>query len=146
MKARLVELETVESKLLSSQVEVRQLQHQLRMYRQNAHFLESVQEKLLSCESLQHQVQLLKEENSSLSQDRTNSDLLRYQVQSLQQRCEELEGVREEVAKLCIENSELKLNEGKGNDAPYSVLQTQLAELQQREIVSLSKYGDLTTQ
>ena len=143
---RVAELETVESKLLSSQAEVRHLQHQLRLHRQNAHFFDGFEQKLMDYESLQRQVQLLKEENNSLTQDRANCDLLRYQTQSLQHRCAELEGVMDEVAKLRVENSELKLKEGEGTDASTSVLQTQLAELQQREIVSLHCHGELTTQ
>lgn len=144
LKSRIAQLETVESRLLSSQSEVRHLQHRLRMYRQDSHFVEGVQEKLLAYETLQHQVQLLREENNSLTQDRTNSDLLRYQAQSLQHRCEELEGVLEEVTRLRVENDELKLRrEVKGKD---SVLQAQLAELQQREVVSLNSSGKLTTQ
>lgn len=146
LKTRIAQLETVESKLLSSQAEVRHLQHQLRMYRQDTHFVEGVQQQLMDYESLQHQFRSLMEEKNSLAQDRANSDLLRYQVQSLQHRCEELEGVMEEVAKLQVENTRLQLKEGNGKDTSTSVLQAQLVELQQREIVSLHKHGELTTQ
>ena len=145
MQARLAELETVESKLVSSQAEVRHLQHQLRIYRQDAHFVECIQDKLTSYETLQRESQLLREENNSLQQDRANSDLLRYQVQSLQNRCAELEGVMEEVAKLRVENNELKQSIGERKGAS-SGLQAQLVELQQKEIVSLKNYGDLATQ
>ena len=143
LKARVARLETVENELLSSQTEVRHLQQQLRMYRQDSQFIGSVQDRLVSYEDLQHQVQLLREENGSLRKDRTNSDLLRYQAQRLQNRCTELEGVMEEVARLRAENSQL-LNKDGSKDAS-SVLQSQLSELQQREIVSLSKYGELAT-
>ena len=143
LKARLAQLEATESKLLSSQAEVRHLQQQLMIYRQDTCFMEGVQDKLLSYETLQHQVQLLREENVSLSRDRTNTDLLRYQTQTLQHRCAELEG---KVMKLRVQNSELKLSQGKEKEASPSVLQAQLAELQQREIVSLKEYGELTTQ
>lgn len=146
LKTRIAQLETVESKLLSSQAEVRHLQHQLRINRQDAHFVESVQQNLMDYESLQRQVRLLMEENNSLTQDRANSDLLRYQAQSLQRRCEEVEGAMEEVAKLRVENTQLKLKEENGGHTSSSVLQAQLAELQQREIVSLHKHGELTTQ
>lgn len=146
LKVRVAELETVESKLLSSQAEVRHLQHQLRLHRQNAYFFEGFEQKLMDYESLQRQVQSLREENSTLMQDRANCDLLRYQAQSLQHQCEDLKGVMEEVAKLRVKNSELKLNEGAESDASISVLQAQLAELQQREIVSLHRHGELTTQ
>lgn len=143
LKTRLSQLETVESKLVSSQAEIKHLQQQLRIYRQDAHFADGVQDKLMRYEQLEHQVQLLSEENTSLRQDRTNADLLRYQVQSLQHHCNELEGGMEEGARLRLENSKLKTNEGKEHD---SVLQVQLTELQQREIVTLRKYGELITQ
>ena len=143
LKTRLSQLETVESKLVSSRTEIKHLQQQLRIYRQDAHFADGVQDKLMRCEQLEHQVQLLSKENTSLRQDRTNADLLRYQVQSLQHHCSELERRMEDGARLHLENNELKTSDGKEHD---SVLRVQLSELQQREIVTLHKYGGLTTQ
>jgi hypothetical protein len=145
LKRRIAELEAVESQLLSAQTEVKHLQHQLRIYRQDKHF-EDVHQKLVDYESLHHQVQLLREENNSLSQDRANCDLLRYQVQSLQEQSVKLEPVMEEVAKLRVENNELKLNVRGGKDTTVSVLQAQLAELHQKEIISVHKQGELVTQ
>lgn len=144
LRRRLSELETTESKLLSSQTQIKHLQHQLSIYRQDSHFVESVKDKVLHYETLEHKLQLLTEENQSLCQDRANADLLRYQVQSLQQCCDALGEVTAEVARLRQENSELK--QDKGQEASASALQIHLAELQQREIVSLSRYGELVTQ
>lgn len=147
LRRRIAELETVESKLLASQAEVKQLQHHLRLCRQDNHFVESMKDTVVHCESLQHQVQKLKEENISLRQDRANADLLRYQVQNLQQRCEEMEGAAEEAARLRVENSKLLAGETNGDhDGMRLTLQIRLKELQQKEIVSLSNYGELASQ
>lgn len=146
LRTRVAKLETVESKLLSSQAEVQQLQHQLRIYRQDSHFVGSMRDTVVHCESLQHQVQQLAEENASLRQDRANADLLRYQVQDLQQRCEEMEGAVEEVARLRVENHKLLTGGTNGPEGALSSLQIRLAELQQKEIVALNKYGELASQ
>lgn len=146
LRRRVAELEAVESRLLSSQTQVKHLQHQLRICRQDAHFVESMKDKIMCCEDFQHRVQLLMEENQSLQKDRVNADLLRYQVQSLQQRCDNLEGVLEEVQGLRLENSQLKEGETKGQQASFSALQIRLAEFQQREVVSVSKFGELSSQ
>lgn len=146
LKARINELESVESKLLLSEAEVKQLQHQLRISRQDNLFIENMKETILSHESLQLQVHKLTEENSSLRQDRANIDLLRYQVQNLQCQCEEAEGWVEELERLRTENHELRTRGSNTHDGALSTLQIRLAELQQREIVSLKKYGELGSQ
>lgn len=145
LRTRIAKLETVESQLLSSQAEVKQLQHQLRISRQDNHFVGSMRDTVVHCESLQRQVQKLAEENTSLRQDRANADLLRYQVQNLQQRCEEMKGVEEELARLRVENSKL-LTGTNSHEGALSTLQIRLEELQQKEIVALSKYGELMSQ
>ena len=144
LKARITELEAVESKLLSSQTEVKCLQHQLRIHRQDTHLVETMRDKILQCEALERRVQLLTEENHSLCFERENTDLLRYQVQSLKKKCEEFERIEDEVAQLRAKNSQLMSLEGSGAHTSQT-LQVQLAELQQREVVSLIKHGELAT-
>ena len=146
LQQRLTHLESVESKLISSQAKVVHLQHQLSLYRQDSHFIERMKDKVLHFEDVERQLQLAKEENLTLRQDRTNTDLLRYQVQSLQQDCEQLASVMEEVTRLRVENRELRAGHGKGQVTPSSALQIQLAELQRREIISLKEFGELSTQ
>ncbi len=146
LQTRLTQLESTESKLLSSQAQVTHLQHQLRLYRQDSHFTDRMKDKILHFEEIERQLQLTMEENQALRQDRMNTDLLRYQVQSLQQDCKQLGDVMEEVTRLRVENRELKAGHGKGQDTPSSALQIQLAELQQREIVALKEFGELSTQ
>ena len=146
LRARLAQLESVESKLLSSQAQVTHLQHQLRLYRQNSHFVESMKDKVVHCEEVERQLQLVMEENQALCDNRANADLLRYQVQSLQQGCEELGSAMEEVTRLRVENRELKAGRGRDEDTPSSGLHIQLAELQRREIVALNEFGELSTQ
>lgn len=146
LRARVAKLETVESELVSSQAQVQQLQHQLRVYRQDSHFIGSMKDTIVQSESLQHQYQNLVEENASLRQDRANADLLRYQLQNMQQRFKEMEGVMEEVARLKIENSKLKAGGSSYQEGAMASLQIRLEELQQKEIVALSKYGELFSQ
>ena len=146
LRRRVAELEDVESKLVTSQAEVKQLQHQLRMYRQDHHFIGSMRDTAICHERLQHQVQKLTEENASLREDRANADLLRYQVQNLEQRYEEVKGAVEEVARLKVENQRLQTGGASGNEGALSALQIRLAELQQKEIVALSNYGELASQ
>lgn len=148
LQRRLANLESVESKLLSSQAQVAHLQHQLSLYRQDSHFIHTMKNKLVHLEGIERQLQLAKKENQALRQDRTNADLLRYQVQSLQQNREQLATVMEELTTLRVENRQLRVGSGcgTGQDTPSSALQIQLAELQQKEIVSLKKFGELTTQ
>ena len=146
MKSRVAQLEDVESKLLNSQMEVKHLQYQLQTCRQDNHFVETMRDRILQCEELKHQVHLLKEENHSLRLDRANTDLLRYKVQSLQKRCEELGGVEEERARLHVENNQLTAMEGSRASMSSPTLQVCLAELQQKEIVALSEYGKLVTE
>lgn len=131
---------------MSSEALVSHLQHQLRLYRQDSHFVESMKNKLVRCEQAEQQLQRLVEENQALRQDRTNADLLRYQLQSLQRKCEKLDSLMEEVTTLRVENRELKAGLRKDQDTPSSALQIQLAEMQQREIVAIKQLGELSTQ
>ena len=146
LRARLSLLESVESKLLASQTQVTHLEQQLRLYRQDSHFVARTKDKVLHFEEIERQLHLLIQENKSLHQDRANADLLRYQVQSLQQGCEELSSVMEEVTRLRVENRELRAGCGMDQEMPSSALQVQVAELQQREVVALKEYGELSTQ
>ena len=146
LRARIAKLETVESQLLTSQAEVKQLQHQLRLYRQDRHYLGNMTETMVHYEALQHQVQKLTEENASLRQDRANADRLRFQVQDLQRQCGEMEGAAEEAARLRVENSKLLSGEADGNEGALATLRMRLAEFQQKEVVALTKYGDLASQ
>ena len=148
LKTRLSELEQVERELLCSQVEVKQLQAQLRTYRHETQFVGHMRGKLEQLESLGRQVSLQKEEIAGLQQCRANTHLLRYQVQGLDRKCEELQVLKEQVVYLGLENSKMLAAQGdasKSMNVCEDVL-LQLAELQQREAVSVSKCGSLHTQ
>ena len=145
MRGRLKELESVESELLKSQAMTKHLERQLRTYRQDALMVDSVKD-TVRCETLEFQIQRLREENASLHEDRTNTDLLRYQVQTLKERCEKFDELEEEVTHLRIENTKLSSVEGSAGNMSAPSLQVQLAELQQREVVATRRIGELTTQ
>lgn len=146
LRKRVAELETIESKFLSSEAEVKHLHHQLHVCRQDAHFVSNMRDMVVQYETLEQRVQWLTEENRSLRDDRANADLLRYQVQSLQAKSEELEKMEKEVARLQVENIELRAKENEGGEMSSPVLQLRIAELQQREVLALNKQGELATE
>ena len=146
LKDRLSGLECVGSDLLCSQAEVTRLQHQLHMYRQEAPFVDKMRGQLDQLETMQLQVKLLAEENACLKQDRANADLLRFQLHGMKKKCEEVQELEAEVIHLRLENSKLQAG-GEGRGLTFSeTMQLQLAELQQKELVSLRENGSVNTQ
>ena len=75
------ELETVESDLLCSEAQVKELERKLRTYQHNEHiFLQSQQQKLLKYDELERQLQHLTEENANLNGQQDNVDLLSHKA------------------------------------------------------------------
>jgi hypothetical protein len=108
LRNRIGELETVESDLLRSEAQVKELERKLRTFQHNEHFLQSQQQKVLKYDELERQLQHLSEENATLKGQQDNADLLRYKVQTLQDRCARYEGLEAKLAQLELENQHLK--------------------------------------
>ena len=171
LRGRITELKTVESDLLRSEAQVKELERKLRMFQHNEHFLQSQQQKVLKYDELERQLQQLTEENATLKGQKDNVDLLRYQVQNLQERCARYEGLEVKLAQLEVENQHLKeaVNEEVGNGdmmadhqrgsdsgsvtlgaklgvgKSQAALWYRIAELQQKEVLLTAKQGELTT-
>lgn len=96
--------------------------------------------------TLQLQVRDLKEENACLQQDRTNADLLRYQVQGLEKKSDSIRGLEEEVTSLRLMNRKLLEGGGSKTGESSETVQLQLASLQQREALAVQECGSLTTE
>ena len=143
LRSRLRQLEDVERKLSESNAEVKKLQRQLRLSRQDNLFVDQMKTELQTVQELQQQLQTLRHDNQRLQQDRVNSDLLRYQVHDLQKKCESVEALSEEVAQLRQQNTQLRVaNKTVASEAK----DIELAELQQREIIAAHECGILATQ
>ena len=84
LRNRVGELETVESDLLRSEAQVKELERKLRTFKHNKHFLQTQQQKVLKYDDLERQFEHLTEENVALKRQQDNADLLRYKVQTLQ--------------------------------------------------------------
>jgi DNA repair exonuclease SbcCD ATPase subunit len=124
LRSRIGELETVESDLLRSEAQVKELERKLRTFQHNEHFLQSQQQKVLKYDELERQLQHLSEENATLKGQQDNADLLRYKVQTLQDRCARYEGLEAKLAQLELENQHLKeamKEEGSGEMAMMMV-------------------------
>ena len=175
LRSRIEELETVESDLLHSEAQVKELERKLRTFQHNEHFLQSQQQKVLKYDELERQLQHLTEENATLKGQQDNADLLRYKVQTLQERCARYEGLEAKLAQLELENQHLKetvKEEGSGEMAmmmmaedreggdsgsvmlgakvggggrSQAALWYRIAELQQKEVLLTAKQGELTS-
>lgn len=150
LKSRVRELESVESKLVHSETEAKELQRSLRTCKQDYYFVESEKEKLLKYNEIERQLRQLAEENSLLRKQRDNADLLKYKVQSLQEKCTMYEGLEVKVAELELENQHLRkqVEEGDGEKAlsgSQPALQYRITELQQKEVILVNKQGELLT-
>ena len=175
LRSRIEELETVESDLLHSEAQVKELERKLRTFQHNEHFLQSQQQKVLKYDELERQLQHLTEENATLKGQQDNADLLRYKVQTLQERCARYEGLDAKLAQLELENQHLKeaVKEGgsgekammmmaedqEGGDSgsvmfgakaggggrSQAALWYRIAELQQKEVLLTAKQGELTS-
>ena len=173
LRSRIEELETVESDLLRSEAQVKELERKLRTFQHNEHFLQSQQQKVLKYDELDRQIQHLAEENSTLKRQQDNADLLRYKVQTLQERCAKFEGLEVKLAQLELENQHLKeavkeegdgetmadregrylgsvmlgvkVGGGGGGGRSQAALWYRIAELQQKEVLLTAKQGELTS-
>lgn len=148
LKSRIHELESVESRLFHSEAEVKELQRSLRACKQDYYFVEAEKERLLKYNEVERQLRQLVEENALLRKQRDNADLLKYKVQSLQEKCIMYEGLEAKVAELELQNQQLKkqVEEGGGENPQASgqpALQYRIAELQHKEVILLSKQGEL---
>ena len=164
LRNRVGELETVESDLLRSEAQVKDLERKLRTFKHNEHFLQTQQQKVLKYDDLERQIEHLTEENVALKRQQDNADLLRYKVQTLQERCAKYEGLETKLAQLELENQQLKeavkengsvemVTEGggdgnvmlgaKGRGRSQAALWYRIAELQQKEVLLTAKQGEL---
>ncbi len=72
--------------------------------------------------------------------------LVSYKVESLTQRCERVQGLEETVARLTLENTQLRGQlEGTGSvgEASTALLQYRVAALQSNEKIFVAKKGEL---
>ena len=63
---------------------------------------------MLKYDDLERQFEHLTEENVALKRQQDNTDLLRYKVQTLHERCAKYEGLETKLAQLELENQQLK--------------------------------------
>ncbi len=69
---------------------------------------------------------------------------LRYKVTSLTERCERLQGLEEIVARLTLENTQLKERGAEsGGGASTALLQYRVSQLQNNEKILVAKRGEL---
>jgi len=143
LQSRVHQLEDVEGTLLESRAEVKRLQRQLRLCRQDNLFVDQMKTGLQTANELQQQLKVLRHDNQRLQHDRVNSDLLRYQVHDLQKKCESLEALTKEVAQLRQENTRLKEGGVANKTVASEAKEIELAELQQREVIAAHECGAL---
>ena len=134
---------------------MKQLQRSMRAHKQDYYFVESEKEKLFKYNEIERQLRQLTEQNTLLRKQRDNADLLKYKVQSLQEKCAMYEGLKAKVAELELTNQQLRkqIEEGQeegGEMKAHSgggqpALQYRIAELQHKEVLLLSKQGELLT-
>ena len=152
---------------------MKELERKLRTFQHNEHFLQSQQQKVLKYDQLDRQIKHLAEENSTLKRQQDNADLLRYKVQTLQERCAKFEGLEVKLAQLELENQHLKeavkeegdgetmadregrylgsvmlgvkVGGGGGGGRSQAALWYRIAELQQKEVLLTAKQGELTS-
>ena len=167
LKGRIEELERVESELVRSETRVKDLERKLRTFRHSEEFLQSQQQKVLQYDELHREVVHLREENVALKRQQDNTDLLRYKVQTLQEKCAKFEGLEMKLAQLELENKQLKEKQageemalegevgmevksaiegvGGGGGGSQAALWYKIAELQQKEVLLTAKQGELVT-
>ena len=106
---------------------MQELQHKLRQAKHDIAFAQSVQSKLLGGESLEREVQQLREENAGLRAHVDNVGLLRYQLQSLREQVERGQENERKAVRLEEENKLLRQqltdgrDEGPGTGGRYVV-------------------------
>ena len=165
LRNRIEELEVVESELVRSEARERELERKLRSLKHNESFLLSQQQKLINYDELDRQIKHLTEENGVLKSQQDNADLLRYRVQTLQEKCAKYEGIETKVAQLELENKHLeekvkqeityvatserevedvKVDGGNGGGT-QAALWYKIAQLQQKEVLLTVKQGELMT-
>ena len=165
LRNRIEELETVESELVHSETRVKELERKLRNLRHNEEFLQSQQQKLIKFDELERQVRHLTEENAAMKRHQDNTDLLRYKVQTLQDKCAKYEGLESKVAQLELVNQELRetiKEEGSGvmplgreggedvtaageGSRSLATLWYKISQLQQKEVMLTVEKGELMT-
>ena len=93
---------------LSLSLSMKELEHKLKQQKHNIQFAEMVQSKLLHCEDVERELRQLREENAALRSHTDNVSLMRYQLQTLQERVERSEDVERKAVRLEVENEALR--------------------------------------
>lgn len=155
-RSRVYDMEKKESQFIRLEHRIQELEQILKEQEEDAKCLEAMKSQLIHCEDIERENQQLKTENRHLREKNNNIELLRYQLQCFREKCTKLEGYEQQLVDCQLTNKELEakikqLTEGGSEGAanggsmplPSAALQYRIADLQQRELISLTKQAEL---